>query len=186
MSVKRCSWVTSDQIYIDYHDNEWGVPCYDSQDLFAQLMLEGQQAGLSWLTILRRRETYYAAYADFDPFKVASFDKKDVARLMEDAGIIRHRLKVEAMIHNAKCFVRLHEQGVNFAHYLWGFVSHQVEVNHWADDALVPTLSSASVQMSISLKSNGFKYVGPTICYAFMQAVGMVNDHILGCLCRDI
>mgnify|MGYP003952341267 CR=1 FL=1 len=181
MLGRRCSWVTDDQLYIDYHDNEWSVPCHDSQDLFAKLMLEGQQAGLSWLTILKRRHTFYQAYAGFVPEKIALFDQQDMGRLLNERGVIRSKLKIKAIINNAKCYLNMKAQGVSFSEFLWGFVDHRVTVNRWPNASFVPTQTVQSMSMSNALQQQGFKYVGPVICYAFMQAIGMVNDHTLDC-----
>ncbi|MFQ2063121.1 DNA-3-methyladenine glycosylase I [Aeromonas veronii] len=180
----RCAWVTKDPEYIEYHDKQWGRPVYDSRELFAKLCLDGQQAGLSWITILKRTESYYRAYADFDPVLIARFDEQDVERLMQDCGIIRNRLKVQSIIRNARAYLALQEQGIDFADYLWGFVGGAPIVNQRQGNGDIPATSPESDAMSKALKKLGFNFVGSTICYAFMQAVGMVNDHLVSCPCH--
>ena len=172
----RCAWVTKDPEYIEYHDKQWGRPVYDARELFAKLCLDGQQAGLSWITILKRTESYHRAYADFDPHRIVQFDEQDVERLMQDSGIIRNRLKVQSIIRNARAYLALQEQGIDFADYLWGFVGGAPIVNQRQGNGDIPATSPESDAMSKALKKLGFNFVGSTICYAFMQAVGMVND----------
>jgi len=184
--VRRCAWCSDDPIYIDYHDNEWGVPTYDSLELFEMLNLEGAQAGLSWITVLKKREHYRKVFDGFDPVKMAVYDDKKVAELLNDAGIIRNRLKVNAFINNAKCYLELEktlpERGHrDFSAYLWSFVGGEPIVNNPASLAEVPTSTQQSDAMSKALKKDGFKFIGTTICYAFMQATGMVNDHEQSC-----
>jgi len=180
--ICRCAWPGSDPLYVDYHDREWGVPEYDSRQLFAKLILDGFQAGLSWITILRRRETFYTAFDDFDPEKISRYGDADIERLMKDRGIIRNRQKIISTIKNAKVFLEIEAeyQGA-FSDYLWGFVDGSPLNNHWALEKDIPATSEQSIAMSKDLKRKGFGFCGPTICYAFMQAVGMVNDHFTGC-----
>jgi DNA-3-methyladenine glycosylase I len=183
-SVKqRCVWVTDDPVYIQYHDKEWGVPVYDEQHLFEMLNLEGMQAGLSWLTILKRRDHYRRCFHQFDAKKIARFDEAKVARLMQDPGIIRHQLKIEAIITNANAYLTLKKELGSFSDYIWQFVDHEPIVNRWKSGKSVPAKTSVSDAMAKDLKKRGFKFVGSTICYAFMQAVGMVNDHTTSCFC---
>lgn len=179
--VQRCQWCTDDPIYIAYHDNEWGRPVYDDRHLFEMLILEGAQAGLSWITILRKREAYREAFCDFEVATVAAFTEQDVARLMLNTGIVRNRLKISAAIHNARCVLELVSEGQTLSQFLWSFVDGQPVVNQGLAYDEIPTQTDQSVAMSRALKKRGFKFVGPTICYAFMQAVGMVNDHEKGC-----
>lgn len=180
----RCAWCGTDPIYQAYHDHEWGVPCYDDEQLFAMLCLEGMQAGLSWITILKRREGYYQAFDGFDAKKIATYDDAKIDELMQNTSIIRHRLKIQAIIANAKAYLAI-KQNQSFSEYVWGIVSaHQVStplINRPADIAQIPTQTAASVALSKQLKKDGFKFVGATICYAYMQACGMVNDHVADC-----
>lgn len=180
MNKNRCAWVTEQPLYIDYHDNEWGVPCYDDNKLFAMLCLEGAQAGLSWWTILSKRAHYYQVFDGFDPEKIAKYDDKKRATLLLDAGIVRNKLKVNAFIINAQRYLVITKQQ-SFSDYLWQFVDGKPIINHFATLADVPTNTPISDAMSKQLKKDGFKFVGSTICYAFMQAVGMVNDHTTDC-----
>ena len=177
----RCSWVTNDPLYLAYHDTEWGVPEYDDQKLFELLILEGAQAGLSWLTILKKREHYHAAFAGFDVRTISRFDEQDVARLLANPGIVRNKLKVAATIQNARAFLTLQAEEGSFAEFLWHFAGDAPQQNAWATLRDVPARTPASDAMSKALLKHGFKFVGSTICYAFMQAVGMVNDHLLDC-----
>lgn len=184
-SVARCSWAGSDPLYIKYHDEEWGKPVYDDQILFEFLILEGAQAGLSWITILRRRENYRKAFADFDVKKVAAFTEKDLERLMNDEGIIRNRLKVNGAITNAKLFMEIQKAFGSFSKYMWSFVPGGKPIlNHIEEMSDVPPRTELSDQISKDMKKRGFKFFGTTICYAFMQATGMVNDHLLNCCAR--
>ena len=178
---KRCDWCGHDQIYISYHDTEWGVPVHDDKKLFEFLILEGAQAGLSWLTILKRREGYRKAFADFNAEEIAGFSKDRIEILMQDAGIIRNRLKIAAAITNAKAFLAVCEQFGSFDKYSWQFVNGESIVNAWQSIKDVPSTSKESDAFSKDLKQRGFKFVGSTIIYAHMQAVGMVNDHLVGC-----
>ena len=175
----RCAWCLADPIYIAYHDEEWGRPVHDDRALFEMLILEGAQAGLSWLTILRRREGYRRAFAGFDARKIARYDARKAAALMRDAGIIRNRLKIAATIDNAKAFLRVQAEPGGFDGFLWSFVGGKPQVR--GRGARPRTTSPEAEAMSRALKQRGFRFVGPTICYAFMQAVGMVNDHAPEC-----
>jgi DNA-3-methyladenine glycosylase I len=179
--TQRCKWVTKDQVYIDYHDLEWGVPLYDDQKLFELLILEGAQAGLSWITILKKRNNFRQAYDNFDPVKMAKYDEKKVKELLLNPGIIRNRLKVNAAIQNAKAFLEVQKEFGSFAKYIWQFVGGKSTLNHWPTFEAVPTKTSVSDTMSKDLVKRGFKFVGSTICYSFMQATGMVNDHTMDC-----
>lgn len=180
MTRHRCSWATT-PLLLAYHDTEWGVPVRDDRTLFEFLVLEAAQAGLSWSTILQRREGYRRAFADFDPERVARFGPPDVAALLEDTSIIRNRRKIEAAIQNARAFLNVQAEFGSFAGYVWGFVDGEPRVNHWRSPAQVPSSSPESVAMSRDMRRRGFTFVGPTICYAYMQAVGMVNDHLVDC-----
>ncbi|MGD8576308.1 MAG: DNA-3-methyladenine glycosylase I [Thiohalophilus sp.] len=177
----RCGWAGPDQIYIDYHDHEWGVPLYDDQRLFEFLILEGAQAGLSWITILKKREAYRKALQNFDVEKIARFSRTKIERLMQNSSIIRNRLKIEATIQNARSFLTVQEQYGSFSDYIWQFVDGRPVQNKWKTDKQVPASTRQSETMSKELKRLGFRFVGPTICYAYMQATGMVNDHITRC-----
>ena len=177
----RCGWCGDDPLYIEYHDKEWGVPVYDDRELFAKLILDGAQAGLSWITILKKRDNYYQAFDNFDPIIIADYDEEKVVSLMQDTGIIRNQGKIRAAIKNAREFLRIQDEHGSFSQYLWDFVGGAPIVNAWSSISQLPSTSSESVAMSVGLKKRGFRFVGPTICYAFMQAVGMVNDHTLNC-----
>ena len=181
MKFKRCTWVSDDPIYIRYHDEEWGVPVYDDQLLLAKLILDGAQAGLSWITILRKRENYWRAFDQFDPEKMARYDDLKIAELMANAGIIRNRQKINSAIKNAQAYLRLREELGSFSEYLWGFMGGSPILNAIKLEGSYPTTSPESHAMAKDLKKRGFSFVGPTICYAFMQAVGMVNDHLVSC-----
>lgn len=182
--MERCGWVSQDPLYIAYHDNEWGVPQHDKQKLFEMICLEGQQAGLSWITVLKKRENYRNAFHQFDPQKVAAMQEADVERLVQDAGIIRHRGKIQAIIHNARAFLAMEANGEPFSDFVWSFVDRQPQLTRAASLAEIPTTTPASDALSKALKKRGFKFVGSTICYSFMQACGLVNDHITGCFCH--
>jgi len=182
---KRCEWTGSDEQYVEYHDCEWGVPVHDDHDLFEKLILDGAQAGLSWLTILRRRENYRRAFDMFDAEKIAAYSKPDVQRLLADAGIIRNRLKIEAAIGNARGFLKIREKFGTFDSFVWRFVDHVTVQNSWRSIAELPANTTQSDMMSKELKKWGFRFVGSTICYAYMQAVGMVNDHVVTCFRHD-
>lgn len=177
----RCPWATDDPLYIAYHDREWGVPLHEDRALFEFLVLEGAQAGLSWLTILRKRENYRRAFDGFDPAAVARFDEARVAALLDDPGIIRNRLKINAAVGNARAFLKVQDEFGSFAAYMWAFVGGRPIVNRWESLRQVPAQTAESRALSQDLKRRGFSFVGPTIMYAHMQAVGMVNDHLVGC-----
>lgn len=177
----RCGWVTKDQLYIDYHDREWGVPEYDDRKLFELLILEGAQAGLSWLTILKKRNHYREAFVEFDAQTIAQFDDHKIQQLLANPGIVRNRLKIAATIQNARAFLELQKEGEGFAGFLWQFVNGKPRRNAWATLRDIPARTTESDAMSKALVRRGFKFVGSTICYAFMQAAGMVNDHIVDC-----
>lgn len=178
--MKRCEWVSKDPIYLDYHDNEWGVPVYDSELLFQHLLLDGTQAGLSWLTILKKRENYRQVFDNFDPIKMANLTDAELEEHLLNPGIIRNRLKVYGFRKNAIAYLKISEQEP-FSTFLWRFVGGEPIVNHWKSFTDAPTMTSESDAMSKALKKAGLTFVGPTICYAFMQAVGMVNDHTIDC-----
>ncbi|OGT39936.1 MAG: DNA-3-methyladenine glycosylase [Gammaproteobacteria bacterium RIFCSPHIGHO2_12_FULL_36_30] len=181
----RCAWVTDDPIYIRYHDYEWGIPIYDDQLLFEFLILEGAQAGLNWLTILKRRENYRLAFDNFDAEKIARYDEKKFQSLLLDARIIRNKLKIKSTIQNAKSYLEIKNEFGNFSDYLWKFVDNNPIKNKWKNHAEIPTITEISDALSKDLKKRGFSFVGSTICYAFMQATGMVNDHLTNCFCYD-
>lgn len=176
----RCPWAKSES-YVAYHDEEWGVPVHDDRVLFEFLLLEGAQAGLSWETILKKRPAYRKAFAGFDPEKVARFDDADLERLLQDAGIVRNRLKIASAVVNARAFLQVREERGSFDAYLWSFVEGRPIHNAWKDMKEVPARTPQSDALSKDLKRRGFKFVGTTICYALMQAVGLVNDHLTGC-----
>ncbi|HSH01030.1 MAG TPA: DNA-3-methyladenine glycosylase I [Anaerolineae bacterium] len=179
---KRCEWCGTDPLYVGYHDEEWGVPVYDSKALFAKLILDGAQAGLSWITILRKRENYYAAFDGLDPDKMAYYDEAKILELLGNAGIVRNKLKVRSAVTNAQAFLRMRdEEGLDFAQFVWDFVGGKPVQNEWASMGALPAETERSRALSKALKKRGFKFVGPTIVYAWMQAVGMVNDHVVGC-----
>jgi DNA-3-methyladenine glycosylase I len=183
--IVRCSWCGTDPLYQKYHDEEWGKPVYDDLTLFEFLILEGAQAGLSWITILRRRESYRKAFADFDVKKVAAFTQEDVDRLMLDAGIIRNKLKIASAITNAAGFLKLQEEFGSFSNYIWGYMPDRKPLlNMFEDGQGIPARTAISDAISKDMKKRGFKFFGTTICYAHMQATGMVNDHIPGCISR--
>ncbi len=177
----RCDWCGSDPLYVKYHDEEWGVPLYDDKALFEFMVLEGAQAGLSWLTILRKRDGYHRAFDGFVPEKVAAYGEADVLRLLADPGIVRNRLKIASTIKNARGVLAIQEEFDSFSAYLWRYVDGQPLQNAWQSLAEVPAHTPISDALSKDLKERGFNFVGSTICYAFMQAVGMVNDHLVGC-----
>jgi DNA-3-methyladenine glycosylase I len=178
----RCFWAnTEDPLYLAYHDQEWGVPVHDDRLLFEFLILEGAQAGLSWYTILKKRPNYHSAFEGFDPQKIAAFDDLKVAELLANPGIIRNRLKINAAIRNAQAFLRIQQEFISFDAYMWQFVDGKPIVNTWTSGHEIPAETEISRQMSKDLIQRGFRFVGPTICYAHMQAVGMVNDHTTDC-----
>ena len=177
----RCDWAGSDPLYVAYHDREWGVPVHDDRLLFEFLVLEGAQAGLSWITILRKRDAYRRAFADFEPQKVARFDKRKIERLLADPGIVRNRQKVESAVGNARAYAKVQEEFGSFDAYSWRFVGGKPIQNRWQLQRELPTKTAESEAMSRDLVRRGFRFVGPTICYAHMEATGMVNDHLVGC-----
>jgi DNA-3-methyladenine glycosylase I len=183
MSVEkiRCGWAGADPTYVGYHDTEWGVPVRDDRRLFEFLVLEGAQAGLSWITILRKRDAYRAAFDEFDPEKVARYDARRLAKLLKNEGIVRNRMKLESAVKNARAFLAVQEEHGSFSEYQWGFVDGEPIVNRWSTLAEVPPRTEVSDKLSRDLKQRGFSFVGSTIIYAHMQAVGMVNDHLVGC-----
>ena len=178
---QRCPWANTDPLYIDYHDMEWGLPLHDDMKLFEFLVLEGAQAGLSWITILKKRDAYREVFDGFDPVKIAGYDSAKIEELLGCAGIIRNRLKIEASVKNARAFLAVQKEFGSFDSYIWRFVNGKPVKNGWKELAQIPAQTEASVAMSKDLKKRGFSFVGPTICYAFMQAVGMVNDHLVSC-----
>jgi DNA-3-methyladenine glycosylase I len=179
-ALRRCSWPKS-ALDIQYHDEEWGVPVHDDRKLFEFLILEGAQAGLSWSTILNKRENYRRVFDDFDASKIADYDARKLSQLLADPGIVRNRLKISAAIRNARAFMAVRQEFGSFNSYLWRFVGGQPVRNVWKTTKEIPARTAASEAMSKDLLRRGFKFVGPTICYAFMQAVGMVNDHVTAC-----
>ena len=181
----RCPWPGEDPFYVAYHDTEWGVPEYDDRALYDKLILDGFQAGLSWITILRKRDNFRRAFDDFQPEKIARYDAKKVRALMNDVGIVRNRAKIEGTIESAKSYLKIMEDGEGFSKLLWGFLDGRPKVNHFKTTASVPASTPLSIKISKELSSRGFKFVGPTIVYAFMQATGMVNDHLVACFCHQ-
>ncbi|MEM1103410.1 MAG: DNA-3-methyladenine glycosylase I [Pseudomonadota bacterium] len=180
-AIVRCPWPGDDPLYQAYHDEEWGVPELDDRALFEKLILDGFQAGLSWITILKKRENFRRAFDGFEPARIARYTDKKIERLLQDAGIVRHRGKIEGAIASAKAYQRIAKQEGGFSEFLWSFVGGAPIVNHWRRMEDAPTKTAESAAMSKALKAEGFTFCGPTICYAFMQAVGMVNDHTVEC-----
>ncbi|MDF1647062.1 MAG: DNA-3-methyladenine glycosylase I [Legionellaceae bacterium] len=180
MDRKRCDWGTTDLLYLAYHDEEWGVPLYDDKRLFEFLILEGMQAGLSWITVLKKREAFRTAFLDFDAEKIVQFREQDIQQLLQNKQIIRNQRKIEAVASNAKVFLDLQQQG-SFSDFLWQFVDGKPQHNRWKIMQEIPANTTVSDTMAKALKQKGFKFVGTTICYAFMQATGMVNDHLVSC-----
>jgi DNA-3-methyladenine glycosylase I len=182
MTKKRCPWVGfDDPLMLEYHDKEWGVPVHDDRKTFEFLVLEGAQAGLSWSTILKKRENYRRVFAGFDPKKIAAFDNNKVKKLLEDPGIVRNRRKVESAVNNARAFLEVQQEFGDFDSYIWSFVGGKPIKNKWRNLKQIPVTSPEAKKMSADLLKRGFRFVGPTICYSHMQAVGMVNDHIVDC-----
>ena len=179
--VKRCTWVGDNPIYLDYHDTEWGVPEHDDRALFEKLILDGFQAGLSWLIILRKRDNFRHAFDGFEPAKIAGYKKRKIEALMKDAGIVRNRAKIEGTVLNARGYLKILDEVGSFDKYLWQFTDGRTLQNKWRTLSEMPAETAESKAMSKALRERGFKFVGPTICYAFMQAVGMVNDHATNC-----
>jgi DNA-3-methyladenine glycosylase I len=178
---KRCPWCEGDELYKSYHDTEWGVPVYDDKQMFNHLLLESFQAGLSWITILRKRDNFGKAFAEFNPEKIAKFTDKDIHNLMQNEGIIRNSLKIKAAINNAQVFLDIQEKGSGFSDMLWQLVDGKPIQNNWNDIKDIPSQTTTSEHINKHLKKIGFKFIGPTICYAHMQATGMVNDHLTTC-----
>lgn len=179
--MNRCPWCGEDELYVKYHDEEWGEPVHDDKKHFEFLVLESAQAGLSWITILRKRENYRKAYDDFDAAKVSIYDDKKINDLMNNAGIVRNRRKIEASINNAKHFIEIQVEFGSFDKYIWSFVNNTPLINHWKDITQVPATSELSDKVSKELKSRGFKFLGSTIIYAHLQATGIINDHLIDC-----
>ncbi|OEF99945.1 DNA-3-methyladenine glycosylase [Vulcanibacillus modesticaldus] len=184
--MNRCPWCIGDDLYIKYHDQEWGVPVFDDRKQFEFLVLESAQAGLSWLTILKKRENYRKAYADFDPEIVAKFDENKIEELMNNPGIIRNRKKIEASINNAKQFLKIQQEFGSFANYIWGFVNHRPIINKFDDISELPAKTELSEKISKDLKKRGFKFLGPIVIYSHLQAVGIVNDHLESCFRKHL
>jgi DNA-3-methyladenine glycosylase I len=183
--LHRCPWPkVDDPVYVAYHDDEWGVPEYDDRALYEKLVLDGFQAGLSWITILRKRDNFRRAFDGFNPDKIARYDARKKAKLMADAGIVRNRLKVDGAVLSARAYLDVMEKGPGFSAFLWDFLDGQPKINKFRDTKQVPAETPLSQKMSKELSTRGFKFVGPTIVYAFMQAVGMVNDHLVKCHCH--
>lgn len=180
-SKKRCTWVTDNLLYIHYHDTEWGIPIYDDRLLFEFLILEGAQAGLSWLTILKRRDNYRLAFDNFNAEKIITYDENTFKKLLENTGIIRNQLKIQSVIKNAHAYLAVQKEFHSFSNYIWQFVGGKPIQNHWKTHDKIPVTTTASDTLSKDLKKRGFTFCGSTICYAFMQAVGMVNDHLMDC-----
>lgn len=179
--IKRCEWVGTDPLYLAYHDEEWGVPLHDDRHLFEMLILEGAQAGLSWITILRKRDSYRQAFDNFEAAQIAGYDERKIEALLANPGIVRNRRKVEAAILNARAFLAVQSEFGSFDAYIWQFTGGRPRQNSWRTLGEIPAQTPESEAMSKDLLKRGFKFVGPTICYAFMQATGMVNDHIVDC-----
>lgn len=180
----RCNWCGESELYVKYHDEEWGKPEFNSIKLFEKICLEGQQAGLSWITVLKKREAYRQAFHQFDPVKIAQMTEKDLDQLMQNAGLIRHRAKLEAIIKNAKAYLAMQEKDEDFSEFIWGFVNHQPQINDVPSLQTVPAKTDTSKAMSKALKKRGFVFVGETTCYAFMQSMGLVDDHLNDCICK--
>ena len=183
--IIRCEWAGTDPLYVAYHDDEWGVPVYDDRELWERLMLEGFQAGLAWITILRKRESFLAAFDGWDPDIIAAYGGDDIARLLADPGIIRNRLKVNGAVKNARAYLAIRDAGESFSDLLWSFVGGTPIVNHPVALGEVPAFTPEATAMSKELKKRGFTFVGTTICYAFMQSAGLVDDHIVGCISKN-
>lgn len=181
----RCPWVGELPIYIDYHDKEWGKPQFDSQKLFEKICLEGQQAGLSWITVLKKRENYRQAFFNFNPHKIAQMQATDIDKLMENSGLIRHRKKLEAIVRNAQAYIAMEANGEDFSQFIWSFVDGKPRINDIPNSAIIPTKTVTSLAMSKALKKKGFVFIGETTCYAFMQSMGLVDDHLNACWCKS-
>ena len=185
-TVKRCAWAATDPIFFAYHDHQWGVPKYEVQLLFEFLVLEIMQAGLSWRTVLQKRTALQQTFDHFDIKKIAGYRRQKITELLDNAAIIRHRLKIQAVVHNAQQCLRLVQQGSDFSSFVWQLTAGKPQLNYWQQPAKVPTATPLSDQLSKQLKDYGFKFIGTTICYSFMQAIGMVNDHLLDCHYRGL
>jgi len=183
--MERCSWCGADELYVKYHDEEWGVPVHDDKKHFEFLLLESAQAGLSWLTILRKRENYRLAYDDFDAAKISRYDDEKYEELLNNKGIVRNKLKIRASINNAVLFLKIQEEFGSFDRYIWSFIDNKPVVNNWSVISEVPATSGFADRVSADLKARGFKFMGPTIVYAHLQATGLINDHIKGCFRHD-
>ncbi|KES17976.1 3-methyladenine DNA glycosylase [Gilliamella apicola SCGC AB-598-I20] len=179
--TKRCSWVSNDPLYIDYHDNEWGYPQYDNLKLFEKICLEGQQAGLSWITVLKKRDEYRRCFFNFQPEKIIQLTATDIELLLENKGLIRNRLKLNSIVKNAHAYLAMQNNNESFSQFIWSFVDGKPIINHFKDKSEVPVSTEISDKMSKALKKRGFTFVGTTICYAFMQSMGLVNDHFEDC-----
>jgi DNA-3-methyladenine glycosylase I len=177
----RCSWVTNDPLYIDYHDKEWGKPQYDSLKLFEKICLEGQQAGLSWITVLKKRDEYHRCFYNFEPEKIIQLTTTDIELLLKNKGLIRNRLKLNSIVNNAKAYLAMQNNNEDFSQFIWSFVGDKPIINHYKDKSEVPVSTEISDKMSKALKKKGFSFVGSTICYAFMQSMGLVDDHFEDC-----
>ena len=184
LQITRCSWANGSEIYQRYHDQEWGKPEYSSLKLFEKICLEGQQAGLSWITVLKKREAYREAFFQFDPEKIAQMQEADIDRLMQNVGLIRHRKKLEAIVKNAKAYLQMQQNGEDFSQFIWAFVGGKPQINDVPNLATVPAKTAISTVMSKALKKKGFVFVGETTCYAFMQSMGLVDDHLNDCFCK--
>ena len=182
--MQRCGWVSSDPLYLAYHDQEWGVPLHSTQSLFEMICLEGQVAGLSWFTVLKKRENYRQHFHHFDVRAVANMGEEDIERLMQERGIIRHRGKISAIIANAQAVLAMETAGESFHDFIWSFVDNQPKITYFHHYTEIPTTNSTSDAMSKALKKRGFKFVGSTTCYSFMQACGLINDHTTDCFCH--
>jgi DNA-3-methyladenine glycosylase I len=181
MILNRCSWCGNDELYLKYHDEEWGVPVHDDNKHFEFLVLESAQAGLSWMAILRKRENYRKAYDGFDPIKVAQYDENKISELLQNPGIIRNRRKIESSINNARCFLKIQKEFGSFDNYIWSFVNNKPVKNHWTDISQVPANSELSDKISKDLKARGFRFLGSTIVYSHLQAAGLINDNLISC-----
>lgn len=181
-NMKRCDWCGDDPLYVKYHDEEWGIPVHDDKIHFEFLVLESAQAGLSWITVLKKRENYREAYDGFDPAKVAKYDDSKVEELLSNIGVIRNRKKIEASINNAKCFLEIQKEFGSFNRYIWGFIDNKPVKNSWEYISEVPATSELSDTVSKELRKRGFKFLGSTIIYAYLQATGLINDHLVGCI----
>ncbi|XP_022834294.1 uncharacterized protein LOC111362024 [Spodoptera litura] len=183
--ILRCGWLNKDPLYIKYHDEEWGKPQYNNGALFEMLCLEGQQAGLSWLTILKKRENYRKIFFNFDPHKISKLTEKNVKLILNESGVVRHKGKIDSIINNAKCYLQMENEGEDFSTFIWSFVNKKPIINSWKKYTDIPPETPESAALSKALKKRGFKFVGSKICYAFMQACGLVNDHVVNCVCYN-